>query len=66
MKNNFKGNYAKYLCGIITEEQFYELKKIEESNTTPKRSSPAALGIKYPNPSISKTFFLYPFINSYL
>ena len=31
MKNNFTSNYAKYLCGIITEEQFYELKKIEES-----------------------------------
>jgi hypothetical protein len=34
MKNNFKGNYAKYLCGIITEEQFYELKKIEESTVS--------------------------------
>jgi hypothetical protein len=43
MKNNFKSNYAKYLCGIITEEQFYEaLNDNQSTRTGGLASSPMA------------------------
>jgi hypothetical protein len=43
MKNNFRSNYAKYLCGIITEEQFYEgLNDNQSTRTGGLASSPMA------------------------
>ena len=43
MKNNFRSNYAKYLCGIITEEQFYEaLNDNQSTRTGGLASSPLA------------------------
>ena len=43
MKNNFTSNYAKYLCGIITEEKFHKClsKKLKiESEVTDQEPLP--------------------------
>ena len=47
MKNNFKGNYAKYLCGIITEEQFHADQ--DPFAGSPMAGSPVALTDQDPN-----------------
>ena len=47
MKNNFRSNYAKYLCGIITEEQFHADQ--DPFAGDPFAGSPVALTDQDPN-----------------
>jgi hypothetical protein len=50
MKNNFTSNYAKYLCGIITEEKFYETLNDNQSTRTGEfAGSPVTLTDQDPN-----------------